>query len=61
MTAQTARANATIKELLAERDEKERRIEELAAISERVKNENEKIKKAMEERVREKTVQISKL
>jgi ferritin-like metal-binding protein YciE len=61
MATQTTRANSTIKELLAERDEKEKRIEELAVIAERVRAENDNLKKAMEEKVREKAVQITKL
>lgn len=47
MAAQAARANTTIKELQLDREEKDKRIEELSAITERMKEEGERMKKTM--------------
>jgi hypothetical protein len=61
MAAQAARSNTIIKELQLEREEKEKRIEELSAAVENMKGEAEKVKKVMEEKYRDKSIEISKL
>lgn len=61
MTAQIARANSTIKELLVEREEKDKLFEELTNATETLKADNEKLRKLMDERVREKATQVAKL
>ena len=61
MAANAARANTTIKELQLDRDEKDRRIEELFAAVERMKEEGERTKKALEEKMREKAGDVVKL
>jgi uncharacterized protein YlxW (UPF0749 family) len=61
MAAQAARANTTIKDLQADREEKDKRIEELVAAVERVKGDGERARKAIEERVREKAAEVGRL
>ncbi len=61
MAANAARANTTIKELQLDRDEKDRRIEELFAAVERMKEEGERTKKALEDKMREKAGDVVKL